>query len=288
MNEGIRRRLQEQTGDLEDLLELLSRRLSARDLQSLLLEVFQRRAAAVTPQALLERYLEDRFVCAGPYPADRLNALEQGAFQDLGQDWQIVELSPVAPLGACSVLAAVHQNNVVSTSRLHDVCADPSNSLALECARLRKLGRTPNLAGSKRVLRAQAFPKRPGYYAHFRILALCSAGRRGFEAAALDRHLGYYTRFLAGAFPDHPLVVRFTDLGKSKLSQQLRIPFELDPNRESGRNYYRECCFKIWVGDQEVGDGGFVDWNQKLLSDAREGLLTSGLGLERLAALSEG
>ena len=35
----------------------------------------------------------------------------------------------------------------------------------------------------------------------------------------------------------------------------------------------------------EVGDGGFTPWTQKLLGNAKERLLTSALGVDRLATL---
>lgn len=35
----------------------------------------------------------------------------------------------------------------------------------------------------------------------------------------------------------------------------------------------------------EVGDGGFTPWTRKLLGNAKERLLTSGLGVDRLATL---
>ncbi len=36
--------------------------------------------------------------------------------------------------------------------------------------------------------------------------------------------------------------------------------------------------------DRSIADGGTVDWTQRLLSDAKERLLVSGIGLELLAA----
>ena len=60
-----------------------------------------------------------------------------------------------------------------------------------------------------------------------------------------------------------------------------------DDSRQPGRGYYLGLCFKIhaaapdgrWL---EIGDGGLVDWTQKLLSDSKERLLGGGLGSDRL------
>ena len=64
------------------------------------------------------------------------------------------------------------------------------------------------------------------------------------------------------------------------------------PGRLHGVGYYRGISFNI---DAELGgatysvaDGGTVDWTQRLLSDRRERLLTSGIGTERVARLIAG
>lgn len=46
-----------------DLLDALVERLNPTDLQSLLLEVYHRRATRVTPAHLLQQYEQNRFVC---------------------------------------------------------------------------------------------------------------------------------------------------------------------------------------------------------------------------------
>ncbi len=61
--------------------------------------------------------------------------------------------------------------------------------------------------------------------------------------------------------------------------------FAFDDDRESG--YYSGACFEIRAttgsgDDLSVGDGGFTTWSADLLSNAKERLLISGLGLERL------
>ena len=72
-----------------------------------------------------------------------------------------------------------------------------------------------------------------------------------------------------------------------------RVPVECHRQRaESGRGYYRELCFKlnVWAGGQweEIGDGGFTDWTARLTASDKERLLISGVGIDRVAALSSG
>ena len=58
-----------------------------------------------------------------------------------------------------------------------------------------------------------------------------------------------------------------------------------DPDRESGREYYTGFAFSAWVNGANLADGGFTDWTQRLLADRKERLLTTGIGIDRLAAL---
>jgi hypothetical protein len=53
--------------------------------------------------------------------------------------------------------------------------------------------------------------------------------------------------------------------------------------------YYRDICFHIHAMGpsgqfKELVDGGTVDWTQKLLSNAKERLIISGIGSERLCS----
>jgi hypothetical protein len=292
MKEEIRGRLARQF-DLDLVLGLLSDQMTGRDLQSLLLEVFGRRSAQVTPQRLLQCYQQDRFLPPARISPRRRAQIELAAYDHLPAEFEALELSPLAPLGCCSGLAVVHQNKVMATHRLQEVSADPSNVLALESALRRRSGQNAQLAACQRVVRAQPLPPGPGFSAHFSLFALASAGRAStsWEAHCLRQHLSFAVCFLKAILPGVPLSIRFTDLTGGHYERLFQEHGQidgalcsLDPERSSGRNYYQGCCFKVWAGDQEVGDGGFVDWNQKLLSDARETLLISGLGMERLAA----
>jgi hypothetical protein len=62
----------------------------------------------------------------------------------------------------------------------------------------------------------------------------------------------------------------------------------VDLTRTDGNAYYNGLQLRIdavWNGQpRELVDGGSVDWTARLLSDRREQLFTSGVGLERLLA----
>jgi hypothetical protein len=64
--------------------------------------------------------------------------------------------------------------------------------------------------------------------------------------------------------------------------------FRVDDSREQGRNYYASLCFSLNAADPtgtmlNLADGGFTDWTRRLLSNAKERLLVSGIGLELVA-----
>ena len=62
-----------------DLLDLLTKSLSPTDLQSLLLEVYRKRAARQTPAALLAQYERNRFVRPSPAAPQRLSEFDRRA-----------------------------------------------------------------------------------------------------------------------------------------------------------------------------------------------------------------
>jgi hypothetical protein len=177
--------------------------------------------------------------------------------------------------------------------------ADSTAVLALECARRRRSSRagTVNLAASQRLVRAQRF-SHPSAMAHFRLLTLVSAGRdRGslaFESETIVAHVTYLARLMLQLDPGCRPELALTDLCDREahwrqavltpLSEMVpQLSVRLDPERRSGRGYYRDVCFKLYVGDGiEMGDGGATTWTRQLLSDAKERMVISGLGVDRL------
>src|SRR5262249_47677478 len=114
-------------GDTPDLLEILAERLSPTDLQSLLLEVYRRRAARPTPTRLLEQYESNRFVRPSSVDPRTLLEFDRVALSLATPVFEPVELAPVCPLGTTSVVATVSQNNTVSTVRNTELVADSTN-----------------------------------------------------------------------------------------------------------------------------------------------------------------
>jgi len=302
----------EREAGVPSLVALLTERLTPTDLQSLLLEVYRLRCSRRQPADLLSSYESDRFVRPSAASPARLIAWEQAALSTLPPEFQPLALSPVCPLGTNSVVAAVDQNWTVATARNTEVVSDSTNVLALECAlRRRELLRANpkseepvHLATSHRLLRAQHY-ENPNLVSHFSSFALCSAGRdQGnlrFELYALGLHIRFYLRalraFLGVGIPLHVSMTDFNPkprytLLEAQLLAPVRAEFEavdrvMDELRTSGRGYYRDLCFHIHATAPssrrlELVDGGVVDWTQHLLSNAKERLIISGIGSERL------
>lgn len=309
MNEIIERI--ERKAGVPGLVSILAERLTLTDLQSLLLAVFRVRSSQLTPSAVLSNYETNRFVQPSTVPPPQLVTWEQVAFSQLPQEFEPLALSPVCPLGTNSVVASVTQDWAVTTVRNTEVVSDSTNVLALECAvRRRELLRlnprstdAVHLATSHRLLRAQDY-QNPHMVAHFSSFALCSAGRdQGslqFELSTLRLHISFYLRalavFLGSSMPLQLMVTDFNQpsrvgLLENELLAPLRAEFEkvacaIDAQRTSGRGYYLDLCFHIYVvisGQRwELVDGGVVNWTQKYLSNTKERLIISGIGSERL------
>jgi hypothetical protein len=310
-------RIKRESG-VPELFDVLAERLGPTDLQSLLLEVYRRRALAVKPGQLLERYERDRFVRPSDLAPGVLTEFDRLVWSLLPEHYSAIELSPVCPLGTNAAIATVDQNNAVTTIRNTEVVADATSVLTLECAARRRslLRGNPRsrervrLCASHRVVRGQAYQNQ-NMLPHFRLLGLCAAGRDEgsfqFETNSLVEHIAFYLRLLREAarlgYVADRLRVAVTDLEQGRREPMLKeqvlaplmasypgVPCELDPGRETGRGYYVGACFHVYATNPagtefELIDGGFTTWTRQMLSNSKERLLISGLGAERLCKL---
>ncbi len=301
------------TADIPDLLEVLTNRLSLSDLQSLLLEVYRRRAASLKPSDLLQQYEYNRFTTPSQVSPQQLMEFDRLAYSLLPSGFEVLELSPVCPLGTNSVVATVNQNKVLTTIRNTEVTADVTNVLALEYARRRRAfsakgvpaHEVTKLCASHRVLRAQGM-RGPATFPHFRLRGLCTAGRDTgsyqFEIDAIMEHLEFYfqlfdaanhagfaladVRVSLTAFDQAHYNTLQTSVLEKLAAKYAGITFAFDQERETGRGYYHSAGFHIYGCDSSgteyfLVDGGFTDWTQQLLNNRKERLLISGIGSER-------
>ena len=298
MNNGMKKRLEAELGAPGIAEKLAS--MAGSDFHSLMLEVYQQRAKATWPAELLEFYRKNRFVRPARVPIEIRLRLEQAALDSLPSSFTVLELSPVAPLGNCSALAGMSQDRIVSADRRLEVCADPTNLLALESAHQRRRSKDEvcRLAASSRVVRAQPLMAEH-HTAHFRLWSMVTAGRLqgSFEVDALVEHLRFIVDYVqrlgqTGFSVGRPLIwlADWSGTLGDSVTEGLgdaECDVRFEPERERAKGYYRKAAFRVDcpLNGQfmEIGDGGFTDWTAKLCSDRREGLLISGLGMELLA-----
>ncbi len=313
MNDKLNKRIIDETG-IPDILDALVERISPSDLQSLLLEVYRRRTMKADAASLFRQYKSNRFVTPSNIDVGKEIEFDQHAFSLLPSSYQAVGLSPVAPLGSCSLVAPVSQNNVLSTIRNTEICADPTNTLALECARRIEQGRSENtglsvvkLFSSHRALRTQAFND-PASFPHFKLICLCAAGRDTgsytFEKNTLTEQLLYYIRLLHSledinlhvssvrveleVFNIHFLKIAEAVAGDLKRNRS-DVVIAVDESARK-QDYYCNVRYKLYATNREgeeyfLCDGGFTNWTQQLLQDRKQRFLISGLGTERVLLL---
>lgn len=171
--------------------------LSARDLQSLLMAVFDKRSTQRTVHDLRRDFARVPLLHPGPVDPRRSHVL-LGSLFAAASEFEAIELSPVLPFAATHVLGRAHQNNVLSASRHSELVADPTTALALVAAQRREdpTQRTQplHLCALHRCVRMQPAPK--GLLPHFRLFALVSAEQRSSEYWGLQRHLQVYLQAL--------------------------------------------------------------------------------------------
>jgi len=291
------------------LAEILGSRLSGADLNSLLLEVFRQKTAQIQASGLLQAYRSNRFVQPATVDAIDFQAFVLEALRlSRSSGFQPLQLSPVSPLGTCSVVATAHQDKIISALRGTEVVADATNVLALESVVRRAEQQFPpetlHFSTTHRHVRAQEIPDIPGYSAHFTILGLTSAGRDTgsfqFEKDSLLQHIGLYIKYLKETLQLSGVHIRLIALDQEATPNRLFEAVDAHirqfapewsvsriASKASEQAYYQHLQFKIVIpgpGGQEIdiADGGFTDWTQRLSGNRKERFLISGLGLELL------
>jgi hypothetical protein len=282
-----------------ETVQLLSEEMSGSALSSLLLHVMRDRAGRRNLSEVLAQYQRDPFT--GPSPVDQRTLVEvDSVLLGAASGYEALELSPVTPLGTSSAMALSDQHRVLSALRNSEVVSDPTNVLALECAR--RLRGAPQVAvhltTSQRVIRAQPAPKQPGFSQHFRIFVLASGGVETREHAFTVDTLVTQVRTLLLALDrleaaGYSFGARRVDLlatdARARLAE--RAASELKDRVVVARRlldhayYSGGLRFMLWVtaldGEEvPLADGGSFDWLARLLSNRRAVFVASGLGAQ--------
>ncbi len=277
-----------------------------------LLRLVREQAGRRRPADLLAQYRRDGLVMPSVLDQRLANALDRLAL-DAAEGYDAVLLSPVAPLGVNSVVAPTSQDRTVTTTRGSEVVSDPTNVLALECARRLLDPSSPpspaavRLATVHQTLRAQSLSNDDGARSrHFRLLALADAGAGlpddGFEVEAVVRHLRAYDRLFDACerefgveFPRRRVIVRVDARGPALAERVLRRLGEVlphvDPVTEPLESRYYDGLRVGFGADGregefvEIADLGRFDWVAQLTSDRRNRFVASGFGIQLVPLL---
>jgi hypothetical protein len=266
-----------------------------------LLELATRQASRRSPADTLAQYLSDAYVAFAALDQRTLHRLDAYALE-AAADYDAVQLSPVAPLGVCSTIAPTSQNRVLPAARGLEVVSDPTNVMALECAKRLRMDpkATVRLATIHQTLRAQPFPPNAGYSRHFRLFAMVEAGlgkaEDGFEVEAIVRAIATFDRLFELAskdgakFPNKKMVIRSTparevlrDRAIAALRAKLpQVAIEKEPLDAA---YYDGLRIMFGADSKSgafvpIGDLGIFDWMKKLTGNHRQRLVASGFGLQ--------
>jgi len=174
-------------------------------LTSALIYYYKNKVDTTTPNKLLKDYEMKSNFFRNSKISLRESANNTLLFLDcLPNTYNAVDLSPISPLGSNSIITSISQNNVLSTIRNSEVCADPTTALVLEACLRRKESRKKenneiNMATVTRVVRMQKFDN-PHFLQHFSLLALASVYYTKFDRIEsykkIIEHISIYIDFL--------------------------------------------------------------------------------------------
>ncbi len=275
---------------------------SSSETAPLLLELARLQASRRKPSDLLVQYGRDRFVQPSLLDQRQTNKLDALALT-AAEHYEALQLSPLAPLGTCSVVAPTSQHRTVTTIRGTEVVSDPTNVLALECAkRLRADPRQHvRLCTVQQVVRAQPARDKPGFSQHFRLFVLADAGPAraddGFEVDAVEAQLTVFDRLfdalttqLGCSFPRRRAVLLATPESETlasrvatRMSERLaHVGLARQPLSAA---YYDGLRVMFGADDLDaqwnpIGDLGRFDWMAKLTSNHKLRFVASGFGLQ--------
>jgi hypothetical protein len=291
-----------------NIVELLAEQISGSDLNTLLLAVFREKTKAASAADLLKRYQENRFVKPAEVNPLQMKQLELDILNIAREhSFAPVQLSPIAPLGSCSIVAAADQNKIISALRGTEVVADATNLLALHVSDGLKSGTLDNRNGfvrfstTHRHARAQKFKKAPGMLPHFHLFCMVSSGvdqgSYSFEISSFWEHIKVYRHLFQSLFQSEievalsarsgykdseGLVRRILQYGER---HSINVNASMNPVNQENQ-YYKGLQFTIIANIRgnihQIGDGGIVDWTQQLLGNKKERFMISAIGLDRL------
>ncbi len=289
----------------DNFIDEISSDLSGTEFNSLMLEIYRRRSEKISANKLMLDFEHNRFV--QPLTLDTIQSrkMELDLLQMAdSKGFEVITLSPLTPLGTCSVIGTVNQNKIISGTRGTEVVSDATNVLQLKIAqeirKNRDRNRTYRYATVHRHVRAQHF-NHPLFSAHFSLLCMASGGYdQGdfvFEKEQLKEHISVYLDLIGRLLPGtKPLLEFYLKEKNEKFRQMLETKeqcwsdFEFSIFHMPENAYYKTIQFKIFImaGNEKINiaDGGIVDWLQQLTGNRKLRSMISAAGIELIQKLS--
>jgi len=291
----------------DNIVRFLSEDLTESELNSLLLEVFRDRVSAKNASQVLKAYIDNRFTFPSSIDPIKNLEIETKILKILEKvGFEILEFSPLSPLGTSGIHNTVNQNNIVSGLRRTEVVSDITNVMALELAkRIRESSESNslNIAASHRLVRAQEF-KNPGYTAHFKVIGLSSSwldkGHYVLAEKNLIKHINTYIDIFHNVYqiPTEKLCLSIeTSLMGESVNSRIQnsisekfndLKMRFTENTHGDSSYYSNIRFGIKLTELDIPivDGGMVNWMSTLTQNKKQRLLISGIGTELMSKIN--
>ncbi|WP_336515237.1 hypothetical protein [Pollutibacter soli] len=283
----------------EKFIDQIADEISGTEFNSLMLEIFRRRAESVSPAAVLKAFEENRFVRPSGADAIETRQVELEWLESAREkSFQPMVLSPLTPLGTCTAFGAVSQNKIISSLRGTEVVSDATNVLLLHMASVFKNNNDRclqlNYSTIHRMVRAQQFSN-PEFSAHFSLFSLVSGGYDEgafqFELDQLNRHISLYLEMIKRYLPGKKLQLKFfLKTEDQNFNSLLSLSTNVWSNMEcsivppDANRYYQRVQFKIYIEHKgmqvDIADGGFVDWLQATTGNRKLKAMISAAGIE--------
>ncbi|MBQ9934364.1 MAG: hypothetical protein IJO70_00775 [Lachnospiraceae bacterium] len=191
----------------DEMLEDLNN-LPFNSLIPILVGVMQGKVESIMPNDIMKD-MNEKMEIYGP---SNISQLELTKFRTLFYKimpscFDTIQLPPVSPLGLCTSMTKLGQNERLTTIRKSEVVSDSTLYLALYAATLRKkqcdkgdIYQELNLSTFHRLLRLQKFEASRKWSQHFEILGTISTGRRkgknSFKNEIIYMHINMWISFL--------------------------------------------------------------------------------------------
>ncbi|MEA2007473.1 MAG: hypothetical protein U9O20_04965 [Patescibacteria group bacterium] len=157
--------------------EFLSGSMKLSDTQWLLSHLFENIVSRLKTTHIMTQRTRDDFVRPCDIDQRTIQLFDRIASNTLGEEYSVIELSPLASIGSNSLLTKIKQANILPTSRMTELVADVAVALSIESGlKYRSTQSEVRVASSHRIVRVQDVGSIPGFTQHFRMFGLCHTG----------------------------------------------------------------------------------------------------------------